>query len=121
MDKCTCQTCVGDQRNIQVDGGATDLVTVADLAFGEVLRNVHHHVNLFLVQHIQCLRMSLLVRPVYQCIFNTVFCEEAAGSSGSIQVVTVLLQLAGRIEHACLLLGTSGREQDVLLRNTVAH
>ena len=65
IDKRTCQTCIRYQRNIEVDSGAAYSVTVVQLARGEVLRNVHHHIYLFSVQHFERLRVHVgLARPV---------------------------------------------------------
>ena len=53
LDEGRGQTTVGDQGDIQVDGRTTDLVAVGELVRGQVLRNVHHHVNLVLMQEIE--------------------------------------------------------------------
>ncbi len=65
IDKRTCQTCIRYQRNIEVNSGAAYSVTVVQLARSEVLRNVHHHIYLFSVQHFERLRVHVgLARPV---------------------------------------------------------
>lgn len=121
LDEGAGQTGVGYKRNVQVDGGTADLVSVIQLAGRQVARDVHHHVYLLLVQHLQCLRMSFLARPVHAGVLNTVLGEELGGSAGSVQLVALLLQHSGSGQHVYLLARSSGREQDVLFGDAVTY
>ena len=55
-DESGGQTAVGDKRDVEVDGRTADLVAVGELVDGEILRNVDHHVDLLLVEHVEGLR-----------------------------------------------------------------
>ena len=46
LDEGTCQTGVRHQRNVMVDRGATDLVTVGQLTSGLVLRDIDNQIYL---------------------------------------------------------------------------
>ena len=88
IDKRTCQTCIRYQRNIEVDSGAAYSVTVVQLARGEVLRNVHHHIYLFSVQHFERLRVHVgLARPVDTGVLHPVLGKELARTAGSKQFI----------------------------------
>ena len=56
------QTAVGDKRDVEVDGRTADLVAVGELVDGEILRNVDHHVDLLLVEHVEGLRLLVGIR-----------------------------------------------------------
>ena len=54
-DECRGQTGVGEQRNVEVDGRAADLVSVVQLAARLVLRNVYDQIDLlvaYVVYHV---------------------------------------------------------------------
>ena len=72
MDKCTCQSTVGNQWYVQIDGCTTNLVAVGKLMGSKILRNVHYHVDLVLMQQIECLWLGVVRWPVYQCVGNAV-------------------------------------------------
>jgi hypothetical protein len=50
MYKGTCQAAIGDEGHIQIDGSTTDLIAVGQLVGGKVLGDIHHHVDLVLMQ-----------------------------------------------------------------------
>ena len=62
-DESTGQTGIGQQWNIQVYGSAADTVAVTQFACSQILRDIHHHVNLLSVQHLQRLRLTCLAGP----------------------------------------------------------
>ena len=43
---------IGEQGDVEVYSGTADLVSVGELTSGEVLREVHYHVNLLAVEHV---------------------------------------------------------------------
>ena len=46
---------IGEQGDVEIYSGTADLVSVGELTGGEVLRQVHHHVDLLLVEQVECL------------------------------------------------------------------
>ena len=58
--ECRRKTTVGDKGNIKVDGGTTYLITVGELTGSEVLRDVHHHIDLMVVEHVESLWLTVL-------------------------------------------------------------
>ena len=46
---------IGEQGDVEVYSGTADLVSVGELTGGEVLGQVHHHVDLLLVEQVECL------------------------------------------------------------------
>ena len=62
MNEGTCQTAVGDQRDIEVYRSATNLVTVGKLVLGEVLGDVDHHIYLALMHKRESLRLLALTQ-----------------------------------------------------------
>ena len=71
MNEGTCQTAVGNQRDIEVYRSATNLVTVGKLVLGEVLGDVDHHIYLALMHERESLRLLALVRgPIDHSVGN---------------------------------------------------
>ena len=60
MDEGRGEAVVGEERDIEVDGSTTDLVAVGELARGEVLRDIDHHVDLLVANHVESLWLQLL-------------------------------------------------------------
>ena len=60
MDEGRGESVVGEERDVEVDGCTTDLVAVGELARGEVLRDIDHHVDLLVANHVESLRLQLL-------------------------------------------------------------
>ena len=52
-DKCSRQTCIGNQGDVEVDGRTADLVTVVHLESAVVLRDIDHEVYFLVLQHLQ--------------------------------------------------------------------
>ena len=75
MDKGRRKSAVGDERDIEVDGCTAYLITVGKFAGGEVLGNIHHHVNLMVMKHVESLWLSLFRRPIHKFVGNAVLCE----------------------------------------------
>ena len=111
MNEGTCQTAVGDQRDIEVYRSATNLVTVGKLVLGEVLGDVDHHIYLALMHKRESLRLLALVRgPIDHSVGNAVFGELAGRTTRDIELVAMLDKRARRIEKLGFLLGTTGRQ-----------
>ena len=51
FDKCFCKTCIGHQRNIVVYCTTTDTITVCQLTFRVIFRNVDYQVKLMFGYH----------------------------------------------------------------------
>ena len=64
---------VRDERDVEVDGGTAYLVTVGQLTGRKVLRDVDHHVNLMVVEHVEGLRLTVFRRPVDGSVGYAVF------------------------------------------------
>ncbi len=76
---------VGDKRDIEVDGGSTDVVSVGQLLVGEVLRDVDHEVEFLVCEHLHRLlvfackfRVLGFGRPDYALGRHTVLSEVSA-------------------------------------------
>ena len=103
------------RRNIEVDGGTAYLVAVIQLACGEVLRNIDHHVYLLAVQHVECLRLAFgFAGPVDARILHTVLRKEVAGTTRGKYLVPLLLKHTRGRKHVHFLLRSTGRKQDIL-------
>ena len=69
---------VGEQGDVEVYSGTADLVSVGELTGGEVLGQVHHHVDLLLVEQVECLGLhALFAGPVYEGVLHAILGEEA--------------------------------------------
>jgi len=82
IDEGTCQTGVGNQRNVVVDGTTTNLVTVGQFALGVVLRDVYDEVELVFGNHLHhvvfCIRA--FIRPEYRSRAYAVSVQEGSGT-----------------------------------------
>lgn len=120
IDECRCQAGVGDEGNVEVDGCTTDFVTIGEFVSGEVLGNVHHHVDFVLMQEVERLRLTTFVGgPMYERVGNAVLVEVARRAVGGIDFVTIGNEFGCRIEHSGFLLGRASGEQDGLFRDAV--
>ena len=91
MDKGTCQTCIRNQRNIQINRCPANFIPIRQFPCGKVARDIHYQVNLLLMQHLK--RLGFLpgfTRPIDQCAGNAIFLKETMSSSCRIQILTFL-------------------------------
>ncbi len=51
-------------------------LAVTQFACSQILRDIHHHVNLLSVQHLQRLRLTCLAGPIYKSILHTLLRKE---------------------------------------------
>ena len=83
-----------------------------------VLRNVHNHVNLLVVEHVDSLWLLILRRPEHFLTLDALLGEVLVSTACCEELITVLVEFLGCIKHLCFLLCITRREQDCLLRNT---
>ena len=73
VDECGGKSGVGDERNVEVDGCTTNLVAIGEFAHREVLRHVHHHVDVVAVQEVECLwLLTFLAGPMNERVLDAV-------------------------------------------------
>ena len=97
VNKGTGQTRIGDKRNIEVDGCTAYLVAIAQLACGQILGDIHHHVYFLAVKHIECLRLTIFAGPEHTGILHAVLREEFRRAACSKKLVSLALELAGSL------------------------
>ena len=73
------------------------------------------------MQHLECLGMSLFTGPINTGVLHTILGKELAGTSCRENIISLLLQHTGRLEHIHFLLRCSGRKQNLLLRDAITH
>ena len=107
MDECGSQTCVGDEGDVEVDGGAADFVAVGQFARTEVLGHVDHHVNFLVVEHIDGLRLTFFAGPIYEGIVNAILRQVTACAACGKEFVAMVSQHLGGREHFGFLLAVA--------------
>ena len=122
VDKSRCQSGVGQQWHVEVDGGAAYLVAVAQLLACQVFRDVDHNVDFFVVEHLECLRcLPDFARPVHADCRYVVVDEILICTAGGVDFVAHFVECGCCIEHVGFLLGRTCAEQHRALRNLVAY
>ena len=92
IDKSTCQASVGEQRNIEVDACAANLITMAQLGAGEVFGDVHNKVDFLTVQEVESLRLLVgFGRPIGTNRRHTVGIEISMRSACGIELITLVV------------------------------
>ena len=119
FDKRFCKAGIGHQRNVVVDGATADTVTVGQLTFRVVLRNVDDQVELVSGNHLHyvvfCVRA--FIRPEYRSCRNAVRVQECSCSGCSVQVISVLAKHLASVEQVNFRLSSTRRKQYRLFRN----
>ena len=109
-DEGCCQTGIRDERNVVVDRCTTNVVSVCKLSCREVLRDVHHEVDLLVCKHIHRLsvlagklRILCLCWPDHALCRDTVLIKVFCSSLCSVEVVSSFVEKLAGIEKVCLL------------------
>ena len=76
INESTGQTSIGNQRDIIIHGSPADFITVIQIPFCMILRNVNHHIYFFIPQVVHNIRFFLCVGPMKDGDTNTVFLKE---------------------------------------------
>ena len=103
-----------------IDRCTTDLIAIGQLALAVVFRNVDNQFEHVLAEHIHDVQVALFVRPANCCRRDAVFIQEFSRSSRSVDVVTFDCQHMARFQQFSLALGGTGRNQYVLLRDSIS-
>ena len=116
------QSRVGDERDVEVDGGAADLVAVAQLALLKRAGDVDHHVDLPLVDELQGVgELALLAGLAHAGRGDAVVLKEFVGAGGGIELVALAVQHHGGFKHVGLLPRRAARQQDAVLGDALAY
>ena len=121
IDKCTCQTGVRYQRNVQVDSRATYFISIIQFSCGQVLRDIDYHVNLLTMKHFQCLRMAFVHSASRQAYFQCRSQQRFYEYRRLQRVLSLVLKHTRCRNHVHFLLRSTGRKQDIFLWNTISH
>ena len=80
IDECLGKTSIGEQGNVEVYSGTANLVSVGELTGSEVLRQVHHHVYLLAVEHVERLGLhdTISMQTARSAPLMLWFCEVVA-------------------------------------------
>ena len=114
IDEGRGKTRISNERNVEVDGGTTYLVAVGQLVGGEVLGDVHHHVDLVLMQEVEGRRhvggdvcSFGLGGPEHSGVGDAVVGEVLGRAACGVDFVAVVHEHVGGIEHLGFLLGST--------------
>ena len=122
LNEGRCQPGIGNERDIEVDSGTTYFVAIVELLLRQVLGNIYHQIDLFVVQHFQSLRLAIaFAGPKDFYSRYTVIGEELVRTPRSKKAVSFFVQKLSSFEHIGFLLGATGRKQDILFRNLITH
>lgn len=64
-NKCRCQPCVGNERNVEIYSTAADNVPVGKFATGNILRNIDDQVELIVGNHLLNVVFASFIRPIH--------------------------------------------------------
>ena len=73
------------------------------------------------MEHVERLGLAVLAGPIDAGVLHAVLGEELRRAARGEELVALALQLTGCLKHVHLLLRGTGGQQDVLLRDAVAH
>ena len=103
---------VGDERYVEVDGGAAYHVAVAQFAFLQRARDIDHHIDLAVVYELQCVgELAFLTWLAHPCRWDAVVLEELVSAGRGIELVTLAVEHHRRLEHVGLLSRRAARQQ----------
>lgn len=94
-----CQTHIGHQGDVVVDGAATNAITIGQFALGVVLGNVDNQVEFVVSNHLHDIVVAFLIGPVDGSGFHTILIEELGCAWCGIYLVTLLDELLGWFEQ----------------------
>lgn len=84
------KACVGDEGDIEINGGAAYCIAVVEFERGEVTGDVDDKVYFFAVEEVEGLWRVGFTRPVDEKGRNMVFCQEAVCTGCGKKVVSLM-------------------------------